>query len=107
VCGINVGAMSAALVCGYVGHRFGWGYGFGVAALGMAIGLVVFWSGQRQLRGGGVPTQQRPMLLVQLAIALAVLAMWQLVQAGSLGYGVVVAFAATVGWSLWQAFRQF
>ena len=40
--GINLGAALAPLVCGYVGETFGWHYGFGLATIGMLIGLAVF-----------------------------------------------------------------
>ncbi|MEZ4240017.1 MAG: oligopeptide:H+ symporter [Myxococcota bacterium] len=40
--GINLGAMLAPLVCGYVGETYGWHYGFGLATIGMLTGLAVF-----------------------------------------------------------------
>jgi POT family proton-dependent oligopeptide transporter len=40
--GINLGAAMAPLICGYVGEKFGWHYGFGLATLGMLVGLAVF-----------------------------------------------------------------
>jgi POT family proton-dependent oligopeptide transporter len=40
--GINLGAAMAPLLCGYVGERFGWQYGFGLATVGMLTGLAVF-----------------------------------------------------------------
>ena len=40
--GINLGATIAPLVCGYVGDKYGWHYGFGLATIGMLIGLAVF-----------------------------------------------------------------
>lgn len=40
--GINLGAAIAPLVCGYVGETYGWHYGFGLATIGMMIGLAVF-----------------------------------------------------------------
>lgn len=43
--GINVGAMAAPLVCGWLGASYGWHYGFAAAGIGMLIGLVCFWSG--------------------------------------------------------------
>ena len=49
--GINLGAALAAIVCGYVGRVYGWSYGFGLAGLGMLLGLVVFQLGQPYLEG--------------------------------------------------------
>lgn len=40
--GINLGAAMAPLVCGYLGEKYGWHYGFGLATIGMLIGLAVF-----------------------------------------------------------------
>ncbi len=40
--GINLGAAMAPLLCGYVGETYGWHYGFGLATVGMLIGLAVF-----------------------------------------------------------------
>ncbi len=42
--GINLGAALAPLVCGYVGETYGWHYGFGLATIGMILGLVTFVS---------------------------------------------------------------
>ena len=41
--GINVGAFLSALTCGYLGEQVGWHWGFGLAGIGMFIGLIVFW----------------------------------------------------------------
>jgi len=43
--GINLGAFFAPLICGYLGHNYGWHYGFGLAGIGMVIGLLVFLFG--------------------------------------------------------------
>ena len=40
--GINVGALIAPLVTGFLGERVGWHWGFGAAGLGMLIGLITF-----------------------------------------------------------------
>jgi POT family proton-dependent oligopeptide transporter len=40
--GINLGAAMAPLLCGYVGENYGWHYGFGLATIGMLVGLLVF-----------------------------------------------------------------
>jgi POT family proton-dependent oligopeptide transporter len=40
--GINLGAAMSPLVCGYVGETYGWHYGFGLATLGMLVGVAVF-----------------------------------------------------------------
>ncbi|QDT13923.1 peptide MFS transporter [Planctomycetes bacterium K23_9] len=40
--GINLGAAMSPLLCGFVGETYGWHYGFGLATIGMLIGLAVF-----------------------------------------------------------------
>ncbi len=40
--GINLGAFLAPLVCGTLGERAGWQYGFGAAGVGMLIGLAIY-----------------------------------------------------------------
>lgn len=40
--GINLGAAMSPLLCGYVGETYGWHYGFGLATIGMLVGLAVF-----------------------------------------------------------------
>jgi POT family proton-dependent oligopeptide transporter len=49
--GINMGALFATLLCGYLGETYGWGYGFGAAGIGMAFGLLVFQAGQNLFAG--------------------------------------------------------
>jgi dipeptide/tripeptide permease len=40
--GINLGAAISPLLCGYVGEVYGWHWGFGLATIGMMVGLAVF-----------------------------------------------------------------
>ena len=40
--GINLGAAMSPLLCGFIGETYGWHYGFGLATLGMLVGLAVF-----------------------------------------------------------------
>jgi POT family proton-dependent oligopeptide transporter len=51
--GINLGAFFAPLLCGWVGETYNWHYGFGLAAVGMAIGQVTYFYGQKYLVGVG------------------------------------------------------
>ena len=43
--GINIGALLATLVCVWVGERFGFKYGFGLAGIGMLLGFFIFLAG--------------------------------------------------------------
>ena len=47
--GINVGAFLSSLIVGYVGEVHGWHYGFGLAGIGMLLGLLVYVFGQKYL----------------------------------------------------------
>lgn len=89
--GINVGAFSATLLCGYLGETFGWGYGFGAAGIGMLVGLATFIYGQRYLRGlaeppEGVDLSERTALglnreqSIYAGALLAVVVVWQMLQ---------------------------
>jgi POT family proton-dependent oligopeptide transporter len=40
--GINLGAAMSPLLCGYIGETYGWHWGFGLATIGMLIGVAVF-----------------------------------------------------------------
>ncbi|GGZ97816.1 MFS transporter [Arenicella chitinivorans] len=46
---IIVGAFAAPLICGTLGEVYGWHYGFGVAGIGMVIGMIIYISGRRHL----------------------------------------------------------
>jgi POT family proton-dependent oligopeptide transporter len=40
--GVNLGAAMSPLLCGFIGETYGWHYGFGLATIGMMVGLAVF-----------------------------------------------------------------
>lgn len=40
--GINLGAAMAPLMCGYIGETYGWHLGFGLATIGMLVGVAIF-----------------------------------------------------------------
>ncbi|MFD0761273.1 peptide MFS transporter [Lutibacter aestuarii] len=44
--GINIGALLATTVIAYVGETYGFKYGFGLAGIGMLLGLIIFWTGR-------------------------------------------------------------
>jgi len=114
--GINIGAFSATLLCGWLGEVYGWSWGFGAAGVGMLFGLVLFQWGQPFLRGHGEPAdperlKQRslvPGLNIERAIYLGSLIMvavvWQLVQltdtVGALLDGISLLVLAGLAWFL-------
>jgi proton-dependent oligopeptide transporter, POT family len=53
--GINIGAAIGGALCAYVGTEINWHYGFGLAGIFMAIGLVVFVLGKKSLGHRGLP----------------------------------------------------
>ena len=89
--GINLGSFIATLTVTYLGETYGWGYGFGLAGIGMVLGLIIFLSGQKYLYGYAEPAN--PALLkekvfaginrewmIYLCTIPALAIMWQLVQ---------------------------
>lgn len=51
--GINIGAFLSSLIVGTVGEVYGWHYGFGLAGIGMALGLLQYVLGQKYLKHVG------------------------------------------------------
>jgi len=47
--GINLGAFFSPLICGTLGEKVGYPWGFGAAGVGMVIGLLVYLWGQKHL----------------------------------------------------------
>lgn len=45
--GINAGAFLGILLCGYLGEKFGWNYGFGLAGIFMFLGMLQFYFSQK------------------------------------------------------------
>lgn len=61
--GINLGAFLCAFVCGTLGEKVGWHWGFGSAAVGMIFGLVLYMVGKPMLLkdiGAAPATVQKP-----------------------------------------------
>ncbi len=58
--GVNIGAFLATLTCGYVGQQINWHYGFGLAGIGMGLGLIVFWLNQGAFGNKGLPPGVAP-----------------------------------------------
>ncbi len=56
--GINIGAFLAPLVCGTLGERVGWHYGFGAAGVGMLIGLATYLAGSSHLPPDPLPIKE-------------------------------------------------
>ncbi len=44
--GVNAGAFLGILLCGYLGEKVGWSWGFGLAGIFMLFGMLQFWFAQ-------------------------------------------------------------
>jgi POT family proton-dependent oligopeptide transporter len=103
--GINLGALLAPLGCGYLGERYGWHWGFGLAGIGMLLGLVVFMRAQPLLAGVADPPNREGKkklagisdgAWVYLGTFASVLLAWQLVQHGTLVGSLLSVFGIGV-----------
>ena len=90
--GINLGALFASLVCGFLGEAYGWKYGFGAAGIGMLVGLGMFLWGQKYLHGHAEPSN--PGSLRERVAGLP--REWLI-------YGLAVLGVLPVAWLMWAA----
>ncbi|GAA2283782.1 MFS transporter [Streptomyces ruber] len=87
--GINLGAFAAPLIIGTVGEKVSWHLGFGIAALGMALGLILFLVGRRTLSPDSdvvptpLPAAERNSLLRKSALWAAVAAVFYAIVVGT------------------------
>ena len=63
--GINIGAFVCNFVAAYLRNYYGWGYAFAAAGIGMLIGIIWFFSGQKEIKHVDVlkPTNPEDMSL--------------------------------------------
>jgi proton-dependent oligopeptide transporter, POT family len=115
--GVNVGAALGTIIVGYLGETVGWPFGFGLAGIGMVIGLIIFVMGKPALRGRGeAPDAARlsapafggiklEWLLYVIGLA-AVGVIWTLVQnQNAIGWILLVSGIALLIYVLVEAFR--
>ncbi|MEO9966635.1 MAG: peptide MFS transporter [Reichenbachiella sp.] len=116
--GINLGSFTATLLCGYLGENYGWGYGFGLAGIGMLLGLVVFLWGQKFLHGHADPDNPEVLkengflginkeMTIYLASFVSVPVIWFLVQSNSIVHSTLnlMAFAVLI-WLIWFLYKE-
>lgn len=126
--GINLGALFASLICGFLGETYGWRYGFGAAGIGMVLGLGMFLWGQRYLHGKaeapqpewlkarGLPGLNREFSIylgAVLAVPLIALLMWA-VGSGVGHLGAIspamalmsLMMSAVIVWFMWFVLSQ-
>lgn len=107
--GINVGAALGTILVAYLGQTIGWGWGFGLAGIGMLAGLVVFVLGKAALNGAGEAPKLlgkgKELTLYGIGFA-AVAVIWGLVQYQDVIQGLL-AFSgvALLGYVLYESFK--
>ena len=114
--GINIGAFTATLLCGYLGEQVGWAYGFGAAGIGMLFGLIIFLWGQKYLEGLAEPPSNKYLHKMNgisyeywayISGIFMVLVTWFLVQNSQLVGQLLGGFGAIFigAWLLYALFR--
>ena len=105
--GINLGGFLSPIACGYLGVKYGWHWGFGLAGIGMLLGLGVFWHAGPHLAGLADPPVRSDSgksffaglsaeACVYLGTLAAVAVAWQLVQHNSIVGGLLIVFGIVV-----------
>jgi POT family proton-dependent oligopeptide transporter len=107
--GINLGAAVGTILVGYLGQTIGWGYGFGLAGIGMLAGLAVFVLGKGVLRGAGEAprplTRSKEWTLYAIGFG-AVAVIWALVQYQDVIQTLLaISGVALLGYVLYQSFK--
>jgi len=107
--GVNTGAALGTILVGYLGQTVGWAYGFGLAGIGMVIGLIIFVLGKPALKGRGEApaplSKNRETTLYAIGIG-AVAVIWFLVQYQNVvGTLLIVSGVAMLAYTLYEAFK--
>ncbi|MGD9665534.1 MAG: peptide MFS transporter [Novosphingobium sp.] len=106
---INVGAALGTILVGYLGETIGWAWGFGLAGIGMAAGLLIFIAGKPALLGHGEPpaplARRRELTLYALGAA-SVGVIWFLIQYQNVIQGLlIVTGIVMLAYTLYEAFK--
>jgi len=107
--GINVGAALGTILVAYLGQTIGWGFGFGLAGIGMLAGLVVFVLGKKVLHGAGEApaplSKSKEFTLYGIGLA-AVAVIWALVQYQDVIQTLlIISGLALLGYVLFESFK--
>lgn len=114
--GINLGAFLSSILCGWLGITYGWKYGFGLAGIGMMLGLITFLKFQHWLEGRAEPPDPAklrqkvlgPLNIEQLCyltglaivgISLLMVMNAHLIDENYVGYLGILIFALLVGYA--------
>ena len=113
--GINIGAFLGAMWAGYLGETHGWKYGFGLAGIGMIVGLIVFVWGKPLLHGAGEAKDEELLnakrfaglsikWMIYIGIVLATLfAWWAIRDQKTVGILLGLSGALVVGYILYRS----
>ena len=107
--GINLGAAIGTILVAYLGQTVGWGFGFGLAGIGMLAGLIVFVLGKSALQGAGEAPKAlargKEMLIYAIGLG-AVAVIWALVQYQDvIQWLLIVSGVSLLGYVLYESFK--
>ncbi len=107
--GVNVGAALGTILVGYLGETIGWAYGFGLAGIGMVVGLIIFVIGKPALQGRGeapaLLTRKRETTLYAVGLG-AVAVIWMLIRFQDVIQNLLlISGLAMLGYTLYEAFK--
>lgn len=106
--GINVGIFLSPILCTYAAERYGWGYGFGLAAIGMIIGIFNCLAKFKTLNHHGLPplkAASHPLFYKFIFYPGLVLCIWgcsqllgyhQMINKGMIIFGIVMAIGLII-----------
>lgn len=109
---LNIGALLAPLIIGTLGEKVSWHWGFGVAGIGMLIGLATYLGGQRYLPSGDLAPASKRQKLTRAEWRRITAIMWLLVPytlynaVAFQAYGIMFIWADTavdrniLGWQI-------
>jgi len=101
--GINLGAFVSPFLCGYLGQRIGWHWGFGAAGVGMTLGLLQYVLGGTRLGTVGFlrePPKEAGKLWLLVAVAVALLGTALILSGQYRDYLIVGSAAVLFAWLL-------
>jgi len=107
--GINLGGAIGTILVGYLGETIGWAWGFGLAGIGMIVGLIIFMIGKPALKGEGEPpvplTTTQEWRFYGMGLA-AVAVIWLLIQYQQVMQQLLlVSGFMMLAYALWEAFK--
>ncbi len=111
--GINIGALLATVAVAPIGEKFGFEWGFGLAGVGMLVGVGIFIRGLDKLQGVGEPPNPEVYAkygkIVYIASLAAIPALFALIQYGQEVriFGQDILFYLLVGLLLFVCFNLF